>query len=189
MTYRNPLTPTIISPVNADVYINNLQLAFAGLSWVEYSFGRTTRHTEDIKGVLKTYPKAYQSGITYQNVMPNNNLGKGYSFIEVPRADMDFNKGHQNTWEYDISMVFYFNYKKVDSTKGYPFGEELLQDVMVILQTDVSLKCEVIPNNVTFVVEEIFEGYSLDIIQTQYLMYPWGGFKIDATMKFIGDCP
>ena len=184
MTYFNPTVPTIPNPVNADTYINLLQTALSGISWIEYSFGRTTRHSE--KG--KIYPKTYQTSKEYQIVMPNDNLGKGYSFIEVDSAEPEFNLDQQSIWEYGISVICYANYNKIDSTKDYPFVEELLQDVMVVF-IDETILCEIIPNKIFFEVEEIFRDYTLDIINSQYLIFPWGGFRIDATMKFIGDCP
>lgn len=198
MSYKNPSIPVIAIPIGLDAVIQSLQQDLATLTWLDKSFGRAWEFKEKgADGKIIKVPKAYMGKGEYHNVLPNDNL-KAQSFISVrgnERWDLDYTRASDNGLERDLSCIFWFNLKKIDPTKDYIFTELLKKDVEKVIKANKYVK--LISNYYDERVEDVFDGYvdgsqggaySIDDHKTQYLMYPYSGFRFDFTVAYWEVC-
>jgi hypothetical protein len=73
----------------------------------------------------------------------------------------------------------------VDETKDYIFTEELKKQVEVILRANPDVKS--INSYFDEKPEDVFQGYDIDR-SSQFLMYPYAGFRFNITIGYFEDC-
>lgn len=197
MSHKNPVITLIPSPIGLDAVIQSLQIDFSALTWLEKSFGRAWEFKEIKDGRIVKVPKVYMGKKEYFNVLPNDNI-KAQSFIAVrgqEKWDLDYQAYTGNGLERELSAIFWFNLKWIDPTKDYIFTERLKTEVAQIIRANKYVK--VISNYYDERVEDVFDGYidgsqggaySIDDHKTQYLMYPYSGFRFDITVAYWEEC-
>jgi hypothetical protein len=191
-TYKNPNIPTIATPYNVDAEIQRLQIALGnGLAWLDKSFakaelGRTLEGEDEI-----LYPEVYtgETRNPYQNCLPNNKL-KSQSFfkVEEPVTTSEENAFIQNTFELNLSVIFWFNLKIIKrdapyTALDYRFTELLLSEAMVVLRN-----ADAIVKNVYYTPEEVYRGYTINHLKQQELKQPYSGFRIELKTSYLETC-
>lgn len=206
-TIINPRVIAPTQPVNLDAFIYKAQLQLAdGLPWLTRAFGRAWKMYQKRDGMGSTeglgrgyaFPGVYAGKREYFNCFPNDTLA-AYCFFSPrdaaePATSDDssmggYEPGIHNEWRQPVDLIFWFNCSKVNPAALYPLTENLLADVRQVLRR-ISFFT---PNGVYYSPENVFEGYSLDYVQEQYLSHPFGGFRIAGTMQFLeqdkfGEC-
>jgi hypothetical protein len=198
MSYQNPDILLISSPKGIDAVIQSIQQQFAaGLTWLDKSFGRAWEFKEvDPDGKTIRVPKCYSGSGEYINVLPNDFL-KAQSFITVRNEETwpSYSRATGNSKNRTLSAIFWFNLKQIDETKDYIFTEELKTEVEKILKANAYVAT--IDKYYDERVEDVFDGYisqadsgrySVDDTKTQYLMYPYSGFRFDFTVAYMEEC-
>lgn len=187
MSYANPTIPAISNPIGLDAVIQSLQEDIYGLAWVEKSFGRawTFNQSRD-GGRIVSEPKAYAGEGEYHSVLPNDHL-TAQSFIAVKSEETwtEFSRFTDNNLERKLSIILWFNLKELDENKDYIHTEELKKEVQQVLKANQWVKS--IDAYVDERAEAVFEGYQL-AENSEYLMYPYSGFRFDITVNYYEDC-
>ncbi len=169
----------IPQPVNLDRHIQTIQKKLEGLTWLEKSFGRAFR-VPDFKHGHKTpvfYPGRF-TGKDYQPLHKNDKL-KSYSFIV---AEDNANYRFDEIILQGVSIIFWLDLQKIDSTKEYIYTEELRKDVLKILKrTPVELTY----NRYFSDAKNVFHGF--DTYQKD-IMYPYACMKFDVTISYTEEC-
>jgi hypothetical protein len=198
MSYQNPTILLIESPVGLEKAIQSVQLDLAnGLTWLDKSFGRAWEFKEvTSEGKTIRVPKAYDGKGEYIPVLCNDFLS-GSSFITVRNEETwpSYSRATGNSKSRTLSAIFWVNLKEIDPTKDYIFTELLKKDVEKILKANAYVAS--IDKYFDERVEDVFDGYisqaesgrySVDDTKTQYLMYPYAGFRFDFTVAYMEDC-
>ena len=199
MSYQNPTILLIESPVGLDKAIQSIQQELAtGLTWLEKSFGRAWefKEVDPDTGKIERVPKAYSGEGEYFPVLPNDFL-KAQSFITVRNEETwpAYSRATGNSKSRELSIIFWFNLKEINPAKDYIFTEELKTDVEKILKFNAYVAS--INKYFDERVEDVFDGYisqaesgrySVDDTKTQYLMYPYSGFRFDLTVAYTEEC-
>jgi hypothetical protein len=199
MSYQNPDILLIASPIGLDKVIQNIQQALdTGLPWLDKSFGRAWEFKEvdpATEKIIKV-PKCYSGNGEYVNVLPNDFL-KSQSFISVRNEETwpAYTRATDNSKSRELSVIFWFNLNQIDPSKDYIFTEVLKKDVEKILKVNPYVGA--INKYFDERVEDVFDGYisqsesgrySVDDTKTQYLMYPYSGFRFDVTVAYTEEC-
>jgi hypothetical protein len=199
VSYQNPDILLITSPTGLDKVIQSIQQEFAaGLTWLEKSFGRAWEFKEvdpATERIIRV-PKCYSGEGEYINVLPNDFL-KAQSFITVRNEETwpSYSRATGNSKSRTLSAIFWVNLNEIDPTKDYIFTEVLKKDVEKILKANAYVAS--IDKYFDERVEDVFDGYisqaesgrySVDDTKTQYLMYPYSGFRFDFTVAYTEDC-
>lgn len=196
MSYAKPyIAPFNTAAISLDKVIQSIQFELAQLPWLDYSFGRAYEFKEvDVKGALQRIPKCYTRQGEYINVMPND-FARAHSFIAL--------KGHEN-WklfnryegsikEAELTIIVWGNLKRIDNTKSYIFTEILKNDIEKVIKQNEFVK------EIVYCIDEraedVFKSYNLrsesyteNDVQTEYLMYPYTGFRYDITVNYFEEC-
>lgn len=180
---KNPL------PIGVEAVIEALRLQLIdGLPWLEKAFGRAWEFKEEsTSGRTIRIPKCYTESGEYINVLPNDNL-VAQCFFQLNGSETYsvFNYAAGSMKEVDLSVIFWMNLKRIDETKDYIFTEELKADVEEVLKNTGYTK-ELV-EWVDERAEDVFIRYDVDDVNTQYLMYPYAGFRVTVTVNYPENC-
>jgi hypothetical protein len=132
------------------------------------------------------YPQIYlnDAGKSHLDIRPDSQV-KSFCFFEQ-NSDVRYEAYDQAThygWlTYDLGIVFWLNLPKIDN-RIYDFTQELLQDVLNVGLWRSPLQYQVENVTADSRPESVFEKYSLDPAEKQFLMYPYSGFRLDVEIK------
>lgn len=188
MSYVNPAIPKPPIPIGVERAIEDMRgMLEVNLPWISFAFGRAFTFNEDTKRI----PKCYAGDGEYINVLPNDTLFRPLTaaslFFQVRTSEKysQFNYEHGSTKETTIGIIFWGNLKLIDSDKGYIFTEELKDDVEQIIKRNPYVR--EIESWTDERVENVFDLYSIDA-NTQYLMYPYTGFRVNVIINYPEAC-
>lgn len=175
----------IPAPVNLDRHIQSIQKKLEGLPWLEKSFGRAYRVPVTKHGhkAPQFYPGRFIGGKDYQDLSKNDQL-KSYSFIVAQdNADYDrFSLDDTSMIKQGVSVIFWLDLSKIDSTKDYIFTEELRANVRAKLSS-VPVELEV--KNFYSDASNVFRGF--DSYQKD-MMYPYACMRFDVNISYLEEC-
>jgi len=198
MTYQNPNIPIIPNPIGFDAAVADLQTAVATVSYIEKSFGRAFIHREMRAGKMITLPKVYQGSGEYYNPLPNGELKASTFILAIGEEHCeDYQQYEQNIFTRKVALIFWGNLQLIDPDKDYIFLEEVKSDIMIAIKESKSFKSydAYIDERYSEVFRE-FASYltntardtDTDEINTQYLMYPYAGFRMSLTLTYDQPC-
>jgi hypothetical protein len=190
MSFKNPKAVRIENPANIHKAVQLIQVALAGLPWVEVAYGlASTGISENIDGTTALEPEAYIGNGKYQILTPNNFIHSHLFFKqESPERPVDYQPFQINQYEADLSIIFLFNLEKIKKTLQvifeHRFIEELKNEVLGILQYHPNFIIRYIYDDP----REVFNGYTYDHLERQTFKHPEAGFKIEGRITFTETC-
>lgn len=201
-SFKNAVIPLISSPVNIDRPIQEIQVALSSLGWIQKIFGRAWLAYKSSQGFFGTnkqilYPHVWQ-GWTEDDkpkdlleVLPNDNIKSQVFFkVEEPINFVEFVPNGNSMMRATVSIIFWFNLRRIDPEIDYPFTELLKGQVLRTLADmtftpDSSLNILRIWEGAA----NVFRGYDITELKDQELVYPWGGFRFETEITYREDCP
>jgi hypothetical protein len=193
MAYQVPPVPVPPNPVFIDKAIGEIQTLLGGISWLTHAFGRSYVKVEDRSGTESRVPMVYKGLAEYLPVEFNDNL-QAQSFFEVGDQEIegDYDAFILNTYNIDLSIVFWASLKKIDSVKGdsYYFAEDLKKDVREVLRDadKYLLTSRVEVESIQDNFDDIFANYTFEEKSKQYMSYPYVAFKFNLNLVTWEEC-
>lgn len=183
---NTPDIPEIIDPKGIDLALLEIQgKLIDGLEWLDHSFGKAQRLMTEKERTVFKYPGVYVGKKEYLNVFPDSHIGN-FSFFDV----LDGSKvNHKTRSIHDIDskigVVFWFDLSKVYSNDWQQRTNENVKHEVLELLSSMTLKRSSINiSNYWERSEKIYPDYSITEIKNQFLMRPFGGFRVDFDMKY-----
>ena len=184
------VAPKPINPVFTDKIIVEVQDSLiARLSWLTHAFGRCQRLSKVRDKRTFVYPGIHIKSNEYLSLLPNQELGN-YSFFEIedPQS-IDFNKNNFNIIRTKFALVFWVDLSTIFVGEIDRNTEELKAEIVKVLTRELFLKLgRLTLNQISEKAENIFKGYSLTEIESQYLMQPFAGFRFEGELLFQELC-
>jgi len=184
----NPVPPPLSNPVLHAKAVQDLQTLFqTELAWIENVYPITRVGVTKVGTSNFNYPQVYSgTGSKYFDVRPNSALSS-YGFFEV-NSSFSVDKD-QDIETYNLSFIVWYNLPRMDGSKGYDYSSELIGHVLKVIR-ESSLNSAVGEITIDTNPEDIFDKYSMEQSETQFLMYPYGAFKLtfDYTLYEQADC-
>lgn len=181
--------PTRQNPKLFDKLIAELQKGLAdNLPWLTYSFGKAERLVKSINGKRYYSPNVYVGNNEYMDVTPDEVFGNYSFFVLHEPQRISCERGERNEIVAPYSLIVWVDMRKVE-----PSDERNTEAVkQSILRT---LNGMIFPKQGHFSVtkiyeraEKVFEGFTLDEVDNQYLMHPYAGFRFDGEMQIEDEC-
>lgn len=184
------------NPVGIDRPISMIQEGLAErLPWLEAIFGRSERRVKAVSsgGAGYYFPAVYVGHAGYRNIAvneyisaePSDVLGNSCFFeVDDPQNYSNVIGDYRNlTTTQPVSIVFWY-----DSRKIFPLGERNTEDIrlqilnaLVDINSDIRLGMFSIAQ--TFQrTENIYRGYGLREVDTQYLTHPYAGIRVSGSL-------
>lgn len=193
--------PRIYTRENAvmlDRALEQVQQVLAdNFDWLDHIFGQSqklrsnplsssSRSKEVRADKSLIYPGFYTDKGEYINLLPSEDYGN-YSFFTVEDPEgIDFYKHSSNYHKSNFRLIFWLNLEKVQENTNRN-KEQLKLDIIQVLT-------HMTPNYGSFTFDTIFEesvnifkGFDLKEVDSQYLMQPYYGFALKGEAKYIED--
>lgn len=184
--------PIHTTPYLFDKVIGQLQEDLKeGLQWLDCSFGRAERLVKTVDGKRIYTPNVYKSGDQYELLLPDDRLGC-FSFFVLSEPQEVLNRMQTEVRiKTPFSLIVWVDMRRVEKTMSMPDernSEYVKEQVLSILGTARLTKGSVSVSKIYERAENVFEGFSLDEVQNQFLMSPFAGFRFQGEMIVTNDC-
>lgn len=195
--YRRNDAPVINDPVMLDRILAEIQTGLVeNISWLDVAFGRAQRLTKQVNGKRIVTPNVYCGGWKghgpndYIEVSPDSKIGN-FSFFWVD----DPQSIETGTWARTItspfSLIVWFDLRRVYDSPDNRNTEHLKAQILRVLSGRDGWHLtsgRVETTRIYDLPENIYKGFTLSEIDNQFLMHPFGGFRIDGTLYFMEPC-
>ncbi len=187
------LYPVLPGAIMTDRVIGEIQRALAeGLPWLDACYGRAQRLVRNIEGRRIVYPAVYTGeGNEYLNVEPDGEKGNfGFFIVDDPEV-IDWTPGQYNRVTAPFSLVIWYDCRRVFGDGDTRNTELLKSQVLGILNGRGGwhlTQGRVTIGRVYEQAQNIYRGFSLDEVDNQFLMHPYGGFRFEGELDFYEPC-
>lgn len=187
---KNNKAPVIDNPELLDRLIGNIQTGLIGaLPWLDKAFGRAERLVKYDRNRKRYYtPNVYAGGNDYTEVTPDSRVGNfSFFWVDDPQ-DVSWEPGVSVGIKTPFSLIFWFDFRKV-LNDGSRNKEAVKRQILDALNGGIWIRHGRIKiTKVYELAENIYRGFSLDEIDNQFLMHPYGGFRFEGIMSIGESC-
>lgn len=181
--------PLKTNPKLFDKVIEGVQLALGdNITWLNHIFGRAERLVKVINGKKYFTPNVYVGRNEYELVLPDSGFGNFCFFTLDDPNDVEWAIGDKTHLTTPFSLIVWFDIRTIDSNDERN-TELVKQQLLQVLNGGVFLRHGHIRiNRIYEKAENIFKGFTIDEIDNQFLMQPFGGFRFDGEMSAATEC-
>lgn len=184
-----PIAPRPLIPIFTDKLICELQdYLIENLNWLDHAFGRCQRLITLKDGRSYYYPGIHIESGKYINVFPTSEFGN-FSFFHIADPQrVEFNSHSFNRVWANYALIFWFNLDSIFTTTERN-TEVMKAQIIQILTRNIYLKSgSITVNNIYEQAENIYKGFSIKEIESQFLMQPYAGFRFEGEIYFNESC-
>ncbi|TPG66069.1 hypothetical protein [Hymenobacter nivis] len=183
VSYAQPEAPTLPAPVGLDAEIQRLQLLLAAeLSWLQVSYGKAYRGSRKAPGgKVQYFPEVYAGKREYRDVLPNDNVAaQSFFYPTGPQANPNREPLPGTlSLQQPVDLIVWGNLEAIDPTKTWRYEAELVVDVVRVLNEDGRARIV----RVVTQAEEVFRGFSPELLPAHQLRQPWAGFRVQMELN------
>lgn len=183
-------TPKQTNPQLLDRVIGVIQTALAdNLPWLNFAFGKAERTKKEIDGRIYFLPTVYVGKNDYAEITPDDNHFGCYSFCTVEEPQfVEWVNGEQNKIRAYINVIVWVDMREIEPTDER--NKELVKrDILRVLNGKVALKAGTFRiNQVWEHAEHVFDGFTLDENDNQFMMHPYCGWRFRGEMTITDYC-
>lgn len=188
-------TPTI--PIKTDARLIDKVLdelaskLKASLAWLDFAFGKGERlFRKDARGRVLSFPVIYtnaRAGKDYFPLLPNTELGN-FSWFDVQGPQtLQGPPGRQHReLATNVGLIVWFDFRKVyptDNTKRTV--ENVKAEVLEALLSGSLQNGAFRLKDIEERAERVYRGYTIDEVDVQFRMRPYGCFRINMEIRYI----
>ena len=183
MSANNPNITTIDQP-GLDLVIHNLQSLLADkFDWMTV-FHRAYPFREYWSEERKTHtvPKVWVGANEYMNVLPNDFLiGQAFFYVTDDEKQMESDLQFGSTFRTEVSLIIWVNTASMPGHTTGPSIAKLKKEINEILNDHISVsKIESMTDQDA---ESVFNGFTIEDVDTQYLMLPYAGLRVNMVLQ------
>lgn len=181
----------VVDPELLDRIISNIQDGLAeNLGWLDKVYGRAERLVKtDNRGRRIYTPNVYVGGNEYVEVSPDAQIGNfAFFWVDDPQ-EVDWLPKVSVGLKVPVALIVWLDYRKVFNSPDVRNKEQVKKQVLDVLNGGFWLKAgRVTVNRIYELAENIYKGFSLDEIDNQFLMHPFGGFRFEGVLEVTETC-
>lgn len=187
----NERAPIIENPELLDKIIGNIQQGLAdNLPWLDKAYGRAERLVKMTTSGKRIYtPNVYAGGNEYTELTPDSKTGNFCFFTVDDPQEVTLERGFYAGIKCPFSVIFWFDYRRIFGSADNRNKEQLKKQIIDVLNGGFWLK------NGSFYIDRIYElaeniykGFTIDEIDNQFLMAPYGGFRFTGELTINESC-
>lgn len=172
-----------------DKVIQYLQDALGGVSWLTHVFGRSERLVRMADGRTYYFPAVYYGKGEYIPLLPDNTgLGNYVFFVLDEPQTVSVPFGTMNRLKAPFSMVAWVDMRTIDSVSDARNTEYVKETLLKTIRRAWVKEGNVSVDRIYQQAENVFQGYSLEEVDNQYLMAPFAGFRMTGELMIDEEC-
>ena len=189
--------PVIRNAVMLDRVIGEIQEGLiANLDWLDVAFGRAQRLTKMMEDRKIITPNVFCGGwngrgdYDYIEVSPDSKIGN-FSFFDVEDPQTITPGPWAREIKVPFGLVFWFDLTRVYNEENNRNIEQLKAQALRVLNGRAGWyldKGRITINRIYDRAENIYRGYNISEIDNQFLMHPFGGFRLEGVLEFEEVC-
>lgn len=192
----NRIAPVPDGAVGLDRVLGEIQQGLIGnLPWLDAAFGRAQRLVRNTpSGRRITTPNVYAGTKgkvnDYIEVSPDAEIGN-FSFFAIEEPQDILPGVGQREFRIPFGLIVWFDCRRAFNSATNRNIEALKLDVLRVLSGRTGFALTQGHIEVTRIYEQainIYRGFSLDEVDNQFLMHPYGGFRIEGYLYFLEEC-
>lgn len=181
--------PVVQNPELLDRIIGAIQRGLVeNIGWLDVAFGRAERLVKMSPNGRRIYtPNVYAGGNEYTEVTPDANIGNfSFFWVDDPQR-VDIVRNVSISIDATFSLIVWFDFRKVlDEGRN---KEQVKRELLDVLNGGFRLpEGRITINKVYELAENIYRGFTLDEIDNQFLMHPYGGFRFEGELQITETC-
>ena len=178
-------------PELLDTVIEQMRIWLSGaLPWLDAAHGRAERIVKfDNTGRRVYLPVEYTGeGNDYVPLTPDSGEGNFCFFwVGDPQA-VDLSDRLQAAIKARCSLIFWWDYRRIFEACGIRDREAVKRQVLDALGSMVLRNGRFAAEKLYELAENIYQGFTLDEIDNQFLMHPYGGLRVEGEISATGNC-
>lgn len=158
------------------------------LPWLDHCFGRVERLVKETNGMKRYTPNIYLGKDEYLLLLPDQGLGNFCYFVMDDPQDVQWNVGERSRLQSTFSLVVWVDMRTVedDDTRN---TEAVKAQILRALNGGIWVRSGSIRiENIYSRAENVFNGFTLDEVENQFLMSPFAGWRFEGTMMVNDEC-
>lgn len=172
-----------------DRVIQGLQDALGGLSWMTHVFGRSERLVHQQNGGNVYTPNVYYGKNEYIRLLPDNTALGNYCFFTLDEPQqVTVPMGNVNRVKAPFSLIVWLDMRTIGATYDDRNTEKVKEQLLKTVRRAWLRHGSVNVQRVYQRAENVFQGYSLEEVDNQYLMAPFAGFRLTGEMIIDEEC-
>lgn len=188
---NNINAPIVQNPELLDRIIGNIQSGLIdNIGWLNKAFGRAERLVKYNANNKKIYtPNVYAGRNEYIEVSPDANIGNfSFFWVEDPQT-IDWTPKMYIGIKTSFALIFWFDYRTIYNNPNERNKEALKKQILDVLNGGFWLKSgRITLNRIYELAENIYKEFSLDEINNQFLMHPYGGLRFEGILEITETC-
>lgn len=174
-----------------DRVIQGLQDALGDLTWLDHIFGRSERLVKMVEGRKYYTPNVYAHNGEYIPLVPDNTMLGNYSFFVLSEPQqVSVPMGRQSRVKAPFSLIVWVDTRTIDlwTEKDSRNIEYIKEQLLKTVHRAWLRHGAVSVDRVYQLAENVFDGYTLDEVDNQYLMAPFAGFRLTGEIIVDEEC-
>lgn len=172
-----------------DRIIQDLQDALGELGWLNHIFGRSERLVTMKDGMRHYTPNVYAGKDNYIQLLPDNTELGNYAFFVMDEPQVvSLPMGLQNRVKAPFSLIVWVDMRKVGATYDDRNTEQLKEQLVKTIRRGWVKSGSVTVERIYEKAENVFQGFTLDEVDNQFLMSPFAGFRLTGEMQIDEEC-
>ena len=182
--YKQPAS----NPKWFDKTIQNLQDALGGLSWLSHVFGRCERLAKVVNGQRRYTPNVYRGRDEYILLTPDNTDLGNYCFFVMEEPQTVTKPSQMYRLRSPFSLVVWYDQRTIPNDADGRNTEAVKDDILRTIHDAWIKNGYVSVERIYERAENVFEGFSLDEVDNQFLMSPFAGLRLTGEIMVNEDC-
>lgn len=173
------------NPELIDKSIQDLQDSIASnILWLTHIFGKAQLLVRERDKKKYYYPGLYLETERYIDLTPTNEYGNFCFFFLEDSQTVSFEKNRFNVINSKLSIIFWFNIDSINSVFNRNI-EQIKKEILSTLTRNTTVKDgRFSVNQISEQAKNIYKEFDLQEIDTQFLMQPYAGLRIDGDLIF-----
>jgi len=184
---KMPTIPQPVDPKLIDVALLEIQTALTSkLSWLNHAFGKAQKLVELKEKRQVKFPAVYIGKEDYLKMFPDSHIGN-FTFFDIEDGQDIAHMGRRvQDYRTKGGLIVWFDFRTV-----YPNDwqqrtiENVKFDVIEAIKDTTLVQSQIRMSKSWERAEAIYKGYTDKEIDNQFLMRPFGGFRIDFDIKYF----
>lgn len=158
------------------------------LPWLDHCFGRVERLVKETNGMRRYTPNIYLGKDEYLLLLPDQGLGNFCYFVMDDPEDVQWNVGERSRLHGTFSLVVWVDMRTIedDDTRN---TEAVKAQILRALNGGIWVRSGSISvAEIYSRAENVFNGFTLDEVDNQFLMSPFAGWRFEGTITINDEC-
>ena len=172
-----------------DRVIQSVQDALGSISWFTHIFGRSERLVQMREGKKCYTPNFYIGRDEYIRLLPDNTALGNYCFFVMQEPQVvSLPMGTQNRVKSPFSLVVWLDMRTIGRNRDDRNTEYVKELILRTIRRAWIKQGNITIDRIYERAENVFQGYTMDEIDNQFLMSPFAGFRFTGEMIIDEEC-